>query len=81
MLHICFMAKNQKLSVSEVVGGNIRRLRMEKGFTQFDLAEKCGLERTQVGRIERGEISTSLKMLEIVAKALGIKIRDLIGDI
>ena len=38
-----------------VVGSNIRRLREKRGWSQKKLAEMADLDRTYVGRIERGE--------------------------
>lgn len=58
-------------------GARLRELRLEKGWTQEELAARSGIEFSQVGRIERGVINTSLSTVFILAKTLEIDVRDL----
>ncbi|MFT6638387.1 MAG: transcriptional regulator with XRE-family HTH domain [Flavobacterium sp.] len=44
-------------------GNNLRRIRLEKGYTQEQLANELGVEISQISRIERGVISTSIYTL------------------
>ena len=62
---------------SMAVGKKIAKVRKEKSQTQEKLALKSGLNRAYIGYIERGERNASLETLEKIAKALGIKIKDL----
>lgn len=57
---------------------NIRRLRHERGLSQEELADVCGLHRTYVGSVERGERNVTLSSLETIAKALGVSVVDLL---
>ena len=41
--------------LATVLGGRIRELRRKKGFSQESFADHCGLHRTYMGGIERGE--------------------------
>lgn len=53
------------------VGASIRRLRLQRGLRQADLAERADLSRRQVGRIERGLASTPTPAsLARIARAL-----------
>jgi len=52
---------------------NLRRLRGTLGLSQEKFAEQCGLHRTYVGAIERGERNVTLKTLEHIAQALGVE--------
>ena len=54
------------------LGRAVRRLRRAAGYSQESFADKCGLHRTYMGSVERGETNISLDNLERVAKALGL---------
>jgi transcriptional regulator with XRE-family HTH domain len=57
---------------------NIRACRKERGLSQEKLAETCGLHRTYVGSVERGERNVSLSTLEAFSVALGVRVTDLL---
>jgi transcriptional regulator with XRE-family HTH domain len=61
-----------------VVASNVRRLRAARGWSQEDLAHHCGLHRTYVGAIERGERNLTLATLERLAAAFGVAPTDLL---
>lgn len=54
------------LELSIQIGQLIRKKRKEKKITQEALALQCGIDRSYLGRIERGEVNiTVLKLYEI----------------
>ena len=53
-------------------GKRVALLRHELGLSQETLAFSCGLNRTYMGEIERGEKSPSLPVIAKIAKGLGI---------
>jgi transcriptional regulator with XRE-family HTH domain len=58
--------------------GKILRARRRKlNVSQEEFADLCGLDRTYVGGIERGERNLSLVNLERLARALRISLSDL----
>ena len=57
---------------------NVQSLRIEKGWTQEELAHRADLHRTYIGSIERYERNVSLVNVEKIANALGVKVRDLL---
>ena len=65
--------------IQKKFGVKLRELRKQKGLSQEDLALKSGLHRTYISDIERGSRNLSLKNIEKIAKALGIKPQDLLG--
>ena len=65
--------------IQKKFGDKLRELRKQKGLSQEDLALKSGLHRTYISDIERGSRNLSLKNIEKIAKALGIKPQDLLG--
>jgi transcriptional regulator with XRE-family HTH domain len=57
---------------ASIVAENLRRLRLERKWSQEDCAEKCGLHRTYIGAIERGERNITLATVDTIAVAFGI---------
>jgi transcriptional regulator with XRE-family HTH domain len=50
-------------------------------MSQEDLALACGLDRTYIGGIERGERNVGVLNLARIARAIGISISDLLSDV
>jgi transcriptional regulator with XRE-family HTH domain len=67
-------------SIERRFGRRIRELRERAGWSQEGFAEACGLHRTYIGGIERGERNVSLVNIERIAIALGVPIADLFAD-
>jgi transcriptional regulator with XRE-family HTH domain len=61
----------------EAFGKNLKALRNDAELSQEDLANDCDISISQIGRIERGEINTTISTLFVLAKALNIEVRDL----
>ena len=59
------------------VGNNLRRIRQEKGLTMEQLAHEAEIEYRQLGRIERGEINTSILSLLRICQALHVDVDNL----
>jgi transcriptional regulator with XRE-family HTH domain len=57
----------------KALGKRLRVRRLSLGLSQEALAEKCGLHRTYLGGLERGERNPTLDIIERVAHALGIR--------
>lgn len=51
----------------------VQEVRVQKGFSQAQLAQRVGVDQSQISRIESGKISPSLAMLDKIADALGVK--------
>jgi transcriptional regulator with XRE-family HTH domain len=58
-------------------GKALRRRRHELGVSQEEFADICGLDRTYVGGIERGERNLALVNIEKLARALRISLSEL----
>lgn len=58
---------------------NIKSKRKKLGISQEELAHRCGLHRTYVGAVERGERNVTLSSLEALAAALETSSSDLIS--
>ena len=58
----------------KAVGLNIRRIRKQKGLTMVAVAFDADMEYRQLGRIERGEINTSILAMLKISKALKVEV-------
>jgi transcriptional regulator with XRE-family HTH domain len=63
------------------LGEAIRTYRKRMGLTQEKLAEKAGLHHNFIGELERGNMETSVTSLLKIAKALGVRVVDLVRDV
>jgi transcriptional regulator with XRE-family HTH domain len=57
------------------MGRRIRELRLSRGLSQEQLGNLAGIAVSQVGRIERGEINTTLSTLVGIARALDASVQ------
>lgn len=67
------MAEN----IKQKLGKRIKELRVKEEYSQEKLASRCGLHRTYISDIERGERNVSVENIEKIAKALKIEPREL----
>jgi transcriptional regulator with XRE-family HTH domain len=58
----------------------LKEFRVQKGFSQEELADIAELHRTYVGSVERGERNISIDNMERLADALGVQLMDLLND-
>jgi transcriptional regulator with XRE-family HTH domain len=64
-----------------IVGETVRVERKRAGLSQEELAEKADLNRNYVGEIERAEKKITLETLQRIAKALKLRITDLLAGL
>jgi transcriptional regulator with XRE-family HTH domain len=63
-----------------IVGRNVRRLRVQKGMTQEELAFEAKIDLTYMGGIERGRRNPSLMVMARIANALSVPLGKLLTD-
>lgn len=61
------------------LGVHIRQLREKKNMSQQDLANDCSIPKSQIARIERAKINTTLRTLIKIANALQIEPKELLN--
>ncbi len=66
------MKKNR--TYQQVIGETIEQMRLEKGWTQGDLAREIGTSQSAIHRIEKGGQNVSLEMIKKISEALGNQI-------
>ena len=68
----------QAADIKCVVGAKLRRLREKRGWSQEQLGFESELHRNYIGGIERGERNVGIVNVAKLAKALGVRSRDLL---
>lgn len=64
-----------------ILGQNIRKYRIQKGWSQKQLSDAVNIDRAEISRIENGERGAmSCTMLRRFAKALGVSMDELMGE-
>lgn len=69
--------ENEEIQLVKSIGEKIRQKRNELNLSQENLSYDANIPRNQVGRIERGEINTSIVVLHKICKALNIELKEL----
>lgn len=72
------MSSTIMASIYEKLGDNIKKYRKKQSLSQEELAAKAKVDLTSISEIETGLRNPSLKMMQKIASALGIKIKDLV---
>ncbi|EGQ7769156.1 MULTISPECIES: helix-turn-helix domain-containing protein [Vibrio] len=67
---------NKKLAA--LMGKRIAKMRKSKGLTQDKLALLAEIDRSYVGRIERGEVNITVEKLYQIAETLGCDAKELL---
>jgi len=71
----------QLSKLDQILGLEIQRRRIEKGWSQEYLAEVTGLHRTYISQLERGLKSPSVRVLSHVTNALDITMGEFLRDV
>jgi transcriptional regulator with XRE-family HTH domain len=74
------MDRTGEAEIKQAFGARMRQLRKAKGLSQEALAFNCGLDRSYLGAIERGEKNVSLINIHRIASALGVEVGNLFSS-
>jgi transcriptional regulator with XRE-family HTH domain len=78
MVALAQMDESEETKTKRAFGLRLRNIRKQKGFSQEGLALACGLDRSYVGGVERGERNISLINIKKIADAIGVSARELL---
>ena len=67
------MPQLRDISAITILAGNVRKYRHAKNLSQEALANMAGIEYSQVSRLERGLLNTSVSVIFAIARALDIE--------
>ena len=65
----------------KTIGLNVRKERVKKGFSQMELAYRCGKDQSSINRLERGHVNPTLFYLAEIAAGLEIEINALFDGV
>ena len=68
------MTDEQKQVTRDRIGQRIAALRKLQGLSQEQLADRAGLQRTHISRIESGKYDVTICVLQSIAEALGMTV-------
>ena len=80
-MQVPFMARAEFSAELQALGARIREKRSAAGLSQEGLADACGLDRTYVGGVERGERNLGFVNLLRIAQALNVDPSELLTGI
>ncbi len=68
------------MDIKTKIGNKVKEFRLKMGISQEKLALNADLDRTYIPSIEKGERNISIVVLEKLAKALNVSIRDFFDE-
>lgn len=68
-------------TLRKAFGQRIRDLRKQQGISQEAFADRCGVMRTYMSRIETGAANPSLEATKVLANGLGVTLSDLLSGL
>ena len=68
------------MSKTEFTKDKIKRIRLEQGLTQKELAKKCNMYESQIRKYETGKANPKKETLEKIASALSVPVTALYSD-
>jgi transcriptional regulator with XRE-family HTH domain len=68
-------------ALQKALGERVRQLRLKRGYSQEHFADRCGVHRTFMGTIERGETNISFHNLAKIASGLNVTLSMLLSGV
>jgi transcriptional regulator with XRE-family HTH domain len=62
-------------------GRRLQRLRTQRGWTQVQMAERFGLDRSYLADVERGKRNISIVNLEVIARGFEVPLSRLLAGV
>jgi transcriptional regulator with XRE-family HTH domain len=67
-----------KEKLLKALGKKVKALREAKGLSQYALSDESGISRSQIVRLENGELNCTMATLLQVAQALEVEVKELV---
>jgi transcriptional regulator with XRE-family HTH domain len=63
----------------KTLGENVKSLRKARGLSQYAFSDESGISRSQIIRLENGELNCTMATLLTIAQTLGVEPKELIN--
>lgn len=80
MYFIEYNCSMDKKAMLEQLGLKVKEIRLQKGLTQTELANKIGKDHPSINKLENGKVNPSYIFLCEVAEGLGTNIRNVLPE-
>lgn len=70
---------DERMRIETRFGRHVQIYRKKRQLTQAELAALCNVHQNYISDIEAGKRNVTLRVLGIVAKALGVQVKDLVA--
>lgn len=60
------------------LGDKLRNVRIDKGLTMREVADRCGMEENNYGRFEKAQTNPTFKSLLMICEVLEIELKELL---
>jgi transcriptional regulator with XRE-family HTH domain len=67
-------------SSAELLAQNVRRLRIDRGWSQMTLAERVGKPQSRISEIERAAFQSHISVIDELATVFGVDPAELLKD-
>ncbi|WP_417521917.1 helix-turn-helix domain-containing protein [Marinobacter sp.] len=67
--------------IKKQFGENLRTIRKARGFSQEQLAYASGIDRSYVGKMERGQVNVTIEKVYVLAETLGCSPKELMPEV
>ncbi len=72
------MPRKNDTEIQIKFGDNLRRIREGKGYSLNDLAMRCDIDKSNIGKVENGKFNLQLTKIFELAKGLGVEPKELL---
>ena len=76
-LILCWVISIKDQQAIKLFGESVRTKRLQRHWSQEELAFKCKIDSRQIGRVERGEVNTTVSSVFAISRALEVEVADL----
>jgi transcriptional regulator with XRE-family HTH domain len=73
--------RSLEIALKRDIGRSIAEVRIRRGLTQEDLAERLGCSVNALASLERGQVFPRFRMLAALSHQLGVPLRDLLDQV